>query len=206
MKFTIIVLAFNEEKFIARCLRSLIFQKTQFEFEIIVVNDASTDATLDILERIATNESNIRIINMESNSGIGACAQKGLENVNTQYFTRVDGDDFVSEYFIQIMGMAITGRRLNAVSCDYYITDENSEIIGYGSTTKRAIACGVFYDKDFLIQLGGYNKSLSIYEDIDLNNRLKNATNIVNVPIPLYRYRAHGSNTTGIKEVIGHIT
>ena len=206
MKFTVIVLAFNEERFIERCLRSLIFQKTQYEFEIIVVNDASTDATLEIVERMAKKENNIRVINMKSNSGIGACAQIGLENVNTQYFTRVDGDDFVSEYFLQIMGMTVIDRGLKVAACDYFVTNENSDVIGYGSSANRAIACGVFYDRDFLLQLGGYDKTLNIYEDVDLNKRLKKATEIINVPIPLYRYRAHASNTTGVEEVMGHIT
>ena len=70
MKFTVLVLAFNEERFIERCLRSLMFQKTQYEFEILVVNDASTDATLNIIERLSATVNNIRVINMQTNCSL----------------------------------------------------------------------------------------------------------------------------------------
>lgn len=50
MKLSIIVTAFNEEKYIRRCLDSFTIQKTKFDYEVIIVNDGSTDSTQDIID------------------------------------------------------------------------------------------------------------------------------------------------------------
>ncbi|MBF7103868.1 glycosyltransferase family 2 protein [Pediococcus pentosaceus] len=59
MKLSIVVTAFNEEKYIHRCLDSLAKQKTNFDYEVIIVNDGSTDHTQDVIDQYVANFGNI---------------------------------------------------------------------------------------------------------------------------------------------------
>lgn len=201
MKITVLILAYNEEKFIERCLRSVFSQVTNFDYEVIVVNDASEDATAAILTK---SPFPITVLTNEKNLGIGYSAGLGLQHSTGQYFVRIDGDDYVSEYLLQTLGICIVKRKVSAVSCDYNITDSDSNVIGYGDSQKKPIACGVLYNKDALIEVGGYDASFRIYEDVELRERFSKVGKVINIPIPLYNYRAHGNNSTGLSKVLSH--
>lgn len=90
---TIIIPVYNEEKNIKRCLES-IFNQTFSNFEIIVVNDASTDKTLEELHKLK-KYNNFSIITLDKNSGAGKCRNVGLQKAITPYVTFVDSDDWV---------------------------------------------------------------------------------------------------------------
>lgn len=96
---SVIVPVYNDAANIGRCLSSLINQ-TFKKMEIIVVNDASTDNTLDVLHEYQKMH-HFRIINMTKNSGAGCCRNAGILAANTDYVTFVDSDDWIdiSTYF-----------------------------------------------------------------------------------------------------------
>lgn len=203
MKISVILCCFNEEKYIERALRSVLSQKCEVDYEVIIIDDCSTDSTPRILRHF---EDRVRIFTNTKNMGIGYSSQKGVELSQGHYFVRVDGDDYVSEYFVQILYMAITEGKHAAVSSDYYIVDEFGSKLFYGSAVTNPIACGVIYNKDLLISIGGYEKALALYEDKDLRRRFTAKYPIINLPIPLYRYRAHKDNSTGKQSVLSHGT
>jgi len=205
MQVSIVVCCYNEELLIERCIRSLLSQKTSFDIEIIVVDDCSTDATPKILKKF---ESEVKVLRNSKNLGIGGASQKGLEAARGQFFVRVDGDDYVSEYFIQILMLAILDEVLGrvAVCCDYYIVSEGGKRIGYVSAIERPLACGVLYNRDALLSIGGYNVAMRLFEDKCLRERFEKEFSVINIPIPLYRYRAHGGNSTGEATVLNHIS
>lgn len=90
---SIIVTAYNIEKYIGICLESLINQ-TYKDFEIICIDDGSTDNTLNIIKEKAAKDNRIKYIT-QKNSGVSFSRNKGLELSNGEYILFLDGDDFV---------------------------------------------------------------------------------------------------------------
>ena len=95
-KVSIIVAAYNIEKYIGSCLNSLISQTLQ-DIEIVVVNDGSTDSTLQIIQRYADSDSRILVISQE-NQGLSAARNTGLTRVSGTYVMFVDGDDLLVSF------------------------------------------------------------------------------------------------------------
>ena len=98
---SIIVAAYNEEKYIGRCLRSLLNQTMpQDQYEIIVVNDGSTDRTNFALELF---HDAIRPITNSQNIGLPASINKGILASKAPYVVRVDADDYVNTNFLNFL-------------------------------------------------------------------------------------------------------
>ena len=98
-KVSIIVPVYNVEDYIEKCLDSLVNQ-TLKEIEIIVVNDGSTDSSLEKIEKFAQQDSRIIIINQE-NQGQGAARNSGLNIAKGEYIGFVDSDDYVDLDFYE---------------------------------------------------------------------------------------------------------
>ncbi len=97
-KVSVIVPVYNAEKYLHRCLQSILNQTYQ-NWEAVFVNDGSTDSSLDILQSYADNDSRIRIIN-QPNAGAAAARNHGIELISGEYFLFVDADDYISVDFI----------------------------------------------------------------------------------------------------------
>ena len=93
MKVSVIIAAYNIEDYIERCILSVIKQ-TLKEIEIIVVNDGSTDNTLERVKKLAQNNKNIRIIN-QKNKGLVEARKSGLKIAKGEYILFIDGDDWL---------------------------------------------------------------------------------------------------------------
>lgn len=92
-KVSIIIPVFNTEKYLERCLVSLVNQ-TLKDIEIIIVNDGSTDNSLQIAQRFQDNDSRVKIINQQ-NLKQGAARNNGIKNATGEYIGFVDSDDWV---------------------------------------------------------------------------------------------------------------
>lgn len=196
IKISVVVTNYNYDKYITRCLRSLINQEIDKRiYEIIVVDDKSTDDSVSKLKSyVERNE--IILIKNKKNLGIGGASRVGVDNSRGKYFVRVDSDDFVQPSFLYILYNFL---KFNSdyigVSCDYFVTDNNEKIISRKKFANQTIACGLMLRTSYLEQIGSYNQDKKIFEDEDLFNRL-NKKNIFNLPIPLYNYVQHGSSVT----------
>lgn len=94
-KISIIIPIYNGEKFLNRCLESIINQ-TYNNFEIIIINDGSTDRTQDIIEKYAKKDSRIITIN-KKNSGVSDSRNLGILEATGDYITFVDADDWLEK-------------------------------------------------------------------------------------------------------------
>lgn len=119
MMHSFIVCVYNGEKYITRCLDSLINQKGNVEYEIVIVNDGSSDDSLSILNSYAANHSNIQVIDNESNIGLSASRNKGVELSKGTYFSFIDIDDYISEDYLAIV---------------YYLMREDTDILKFNLT------------------------------------------------------------------------
>ena len=98
-KVTVLIAAYNEEKYIGRCIRSLLDQSfSRDEYEIIVINDGSTDKTSYALSLF---DKAIRVINNKQNLGLPSSLNIAIDKSNADYIVRVDADDFVNKNFLQ---------------------------------------------------------------------------------------------------------
>ena len=97
MKLSIIVPVYNVEGYLLRCLDSCMQQDIpQGEYEIIIVNDGSTDGSLSIAKRYSSEYSNIIIISQQ-NGGLSRARNAGLERATGEYIWFVDSDDYIAE-------------------------------------------------------------------------------------------------------------
>ena len=92
MKVSVILCVYNEEKYVRKAIESILNQ-TLTDLELIIINDGSTDSTLDIIE--SYGDDRIRVVSQE-NIGLGASRNKGLKLAHGDYLTFLDGDDWFS--------------------------------------------------------------------------------------------------------------
>ncbi len=96
MRLSIIVPLYNKEKFIERCLKSLLDQDIPYnEYEIIVVDDGSTDSGNSIVQTYCENHENIHLFSQQ-NQGVSAARNKGIEMAKGKYLHFLDSDDYVA--------------------------------------------------------------------------------------------------------------
>lgn len=114
---SIIIPVYNGESHISKCVSSILSQ-TYKDYEIIIVNDASTDSTLDIITKLSNMSDKIRIISNTTNVGPDLSRKIGIKNANGEFILRIDSDDY------------LCGDNLitNVMS---YFTDDSVDIISF---------------------------------------------------------------------------
>ena len=199
IKISVIVPVYNREKFIGRCLRSLLSQSIGTDsFEIVLVDDGSTDSTKKIYEAFSDE---IKIIKHKKNLGLPTALNTGIKNVKGRFLVRVDSDDYVNSEFLQILFLFISENpNYDAVSCDYLLVDDKEQTIKRYDCLKDPIGCGIMFKTDHLIEIGLYNEKFLLHEEKELRLRFEKKYSINRVPLPLYRYRKHASNITNNKK------
>ncbi|MCI5871924.1 MAG: glycosyltransferase, partial [Streptococcus sp.] len=93
-KVSIIIPVYNTEDYLADCVKSLQKQSLQ-DIEIILVNDASTDRSLEIMTDFQKQDPRIKVISLDSNQGVGEARNQGLKVASGEFIAFVDSDDFV---------------------------------------------------------------------------------------------------------------
>ncbi|GEM_PF-1364259 len=105
-KISVIIAAYNSEKYLEECLKS-IFNQTFKDYEVIVCNDGSTDSTRHICELYASKHDNMILINLEKNEGVAVARNNGLKACKGMYVTFADSDDFAeSNWLSDLIGIA----------------------------------------------------------------------------------------------------
>ena len=149
---SIIVPAYNVEKYIKTCLDSLINQ-TYSNFEIIVINDGSTDQTEKILNEYESNPK-IRIFS-QKNGGLSAARNQGLNLANGELVCFIDSDDSVkSDYLEKLAAPFFEDSNIDITVCGYQEKFENSEI---NHVLKSQKITGAQATKDLLIKQQDFN-------------------------------------------------
>lgn len=124
-KVSIIVPVYNAEKYIERCLDSLINQ-TYSNIEIILVNDGSTDDSKEIMEKIQIQDSRIILINKE-NEGVSESRNIAINKSTGKYIMFVDVDDWIEKNMVQEMVSLIKEQDVDVVRCNFFRNYKNNE-------------------------------------------------------------------------------
>lgn len=144
-KVSIIIPVYNVEKYISRCIESVINQ-TYSNIEIIIVNDGSPDNSLSICESYAKKDKRIKIIT-KLNQGLGEARNTGLENVTGKYVLFVDGDDYIETTLVEkVVYYAIT------YNADFVRFHNYREDIKSGKLyiPHNCLSEGIYYEDDIL--------------------------------------------------------
>jgi glycosyltransferase involved in cell wall biosynthesis len=193
---SIIITTYNYAQYIERAIRSALDQSiSKSDFEIIVVNDASTDATPQILENYSDV---VRVFNLSENVGLSAARNFGIRKARGQNIVFLDADDYLHSESLRVQNLFLNeNNAFDAVAIDYYLVNERGLHIEHVSSNEKPIACGIMFRKDHLYNIGLYDESFSAREEEDLRIRWSNAGyGIYHIPLPLYRYRMHEGNMT----------
>ncbi len=132
-KITVIIACYNVEKYLNKCLDSVINQ-TLLDIEIICINDGSTDNTGNILEEYALKDSRIKVF-YQKNCGYGKAMNVGLENANGDYIGIVEPDDYVDIYMYEDLYRIATENDSDIVKSAFYknIDSPNKKAISINS-------------------------------------------------------------------------
>ena len=200
---SVIVAAHDEERYVGRCIRSLLAQRfPRDKFDIIVVDDGSTDRTPAILTSFGEN---ITVLRNDTNKGLPASLNRAITSTHSKFIVRVDADDYVNANFLDVLYMFLAENpQFDAVCCDYLLVDDREEVLQRCDAGKEPIACGILFRTEQLIDIGLYDESFLRHEDRDLRLRFLDRFTIQQVPLPLYRYRRHDDNITNDHELMSH--
>lgn len=201
MKVSVIIAIYNCERYIGRAIRSLSDQSLRREdYEIIVVDDGSTDHTGQVLESFGDW---IKVITLSEHKGLPYACNKGIREALSRFVVRVDADDYVHEDLLRVEYLYLSfNKHIDAVACDYYVVDDREKIIARKNASTDPIACGIMFRKDNLVTIGLYDESFLMLEDADLRIRYLQKFNIWHIELPLYRYRSHETSMTKDKEAM----
>ena len=198
---------YNGEKYLAESIESILAQ-TYKDFECIIVNNASTDGSLSIMQEYAKKDPRIRLAS-EEKKGLVYALNTGLHLAQGTYIARMDADDsaYADRFekqlkFMEDQNIALCGSWAN-------IIDEHGTITGSIDDLPRAqrirmfallhnpfIHPSVMVRKDILQKVGGYKPFFKHIEDYELWTRIVFKYKTDNIQEPLLRYRVHGSQIT----------
>ncbi|MGL5594128.1 MAG: glycosyltransferase family 2 protein, partial [Cetobacterium sp.] len=118
LKVSVIVPVYNTEKYLKRCLDSIINQSLK-EIEIIVVNDGSTDNSKNIIKSYEKKDSRIKIVN-KPNGGLSSARNEGIKVAKSKYIAHIDSDDWVEYNYLEEMYLKAEKENLDIVISDIY--------------------------------------------------------------------------------------
>ena len=199
MKISVIITCHNYAKYLSRAIRSAIDQTLdKRNYEIIVIDDASTDETKEVMN---SYEGFIRPIFLKENVGLAQARNIGIRAALGRYVINLDADDYFDEKILYIESLFLGHNpEWGAVSCDYIIVDDKEKHIKRVSGKEHPIACGIMLRKDLLYDIGLYDSKFKVREEEELRKRFEKKYTIINLDIPLYRYRRHRKNLTKNKK------
>lgn len=125
-KVSIIIPVYNVEVYVRQCLESIEAQ-TYSDFEVILVDDGSTDNSGKICDEYAGKDSRFVVIH-KLNEGVAKARLTGFEHSKGDYISFIDADDYVSPLYLEILSKPIIENNVDLVSCDLYI-DKDGKII-----------------------------------------------------------------------------
>lgn len=208
---SVILPAYNAQRFLPEAIRSIL-EQTYREFELLIVDDGSTDDTLEIARRLAAGDSRIRVIAAE-HSDLAGALNRGIAEARYEWIARMDADDIAHpERFARQLAAAQAQPEVLVWGAFARHINSAGRVLGVsrtGPTTvseyQQLLAAGqdIFVihptwlaRRQAILQAGGYDPSLNACEDLDLLDRISTAGPIVAIPEPLLDYRVHSASSS----------
>ncbi|RDU24787.1 glycosyltransferase family 2 protein [Anaerosacchariphilus polymeriproducens] len=210
LDLTVIVPCYNVEDFVIECIESILRQQTEYEFEIIIIDDGSTDRTTELLEKFK-EEKRVNII-WKENAGIGAARNTGLRNAKGRYIMFVDSDDILLPNTLQRLLEESKNGTYDIVGGNYQLLFENGRTSDVRYLSNKEHTIDLKENPDYILKLDGvpwikiYKRELwnhilfpeNIYfEDTVLRMTVfRKARYYRHIPFKGYLYRKQGHSIT----------
>jgi len=123
IKFSIIVPVYNVERYLEACLKS-IFAQSYDNYEVLCIDDASTDGSNDILLKYSELYANMHVIQHEQNKGLSAARNTGIKNAIGEYIVFVDSDDMMALGALETLYLEVQNQEYDIVYYNMDIVDE----------------------------------------------------------------------------------
>ncbi len=208
--FSVVTAVRNGEKFIAETLEAILAQ-TYRDFELLIVDDGSTDRTVDIVNQYMKQDNYLRLVNNSNDPGLSQALNCGVSHAKGNWIARCDADDLWKPEKLQIQADFIyswqQAEPIVLLSTSGYTINDASRIIGpfpsYPNTfeefTKHRASyeplmmlhSSVVFNKEIFHQIGGYRYDYIGAEDSDLFTRFSDIGVAMNIDQPLTLYRKH---------------
>lgn len=208
---SIIVPAYNAEAYLGECVRSILAQ-TCSDYELIIVDDGSTDATGDIAHCFAKCDGRIRIVR-QANRGLSAARNAGVDIAKGQFVAFVDADDALHPYFLEYAIGELTKAKADIFSCPFLRIETKDwrelrpqhdcqvirpadaiEAILYQRKNFIGSACAHVFRAE-IVKSERFTEGI-LYEDLDFFYRAYElAGKITHTDFPFYFYRVNQQST-----------
>ena len=125
---SIIIPVYNSEHFLEKCLDSILKQDTQYQYEVICVNDGSEDGSLDILNRYKTQYGDKLVVISQENQGISASRNRGIALAKGRYLGFMDNDDQGEANYMDVLYRTASQTNSDVVQIGYKVVDKDNVI------------------------------------------------------------------------------
>ncbi len=204
-KISVVLPVYNGEKYLREAIDSILKQ-TFNDFELLIISDGSTDGSHEIINEYSDDR--VHFIKNEKNEGLIFTLNRGLKEARGEYIARMDQDDISTRDRLQEQydflernpGVALAGGWAEVI-------DENNNHLGYKRSPSEYylikfellfrnpfIHSTIFFRKEIIQKLGGYNKDYEHAEDYELYSEMSDKYKIVNIPKILLRFRIHSQS------------
>lgn len=202
---SIIIPVYNAEKYIEKCLSSIL-EQTVKNSEVICVNDGSEDNSENILKRLSKQDMRIKVINTK-NYGVSSARNRGLELSLGKYITFVDSDDYIDQNMYSTMISAMEKEKTNLAVCAIQDIGKTTELRSLENINSKfdfinegillASVTNKIFKKSIIDSNNlRFSENAHIGEDLDFAFRyLLAADSITFVNKPFYKYVKHGTNS-----------
>ncbi len=200
---TVYITNHNYGAFIEQAIESVLAQ-TLREFELIVIDDGSTDGSREIIERYRGHPKVIPIY--QQNKGLNVTNNIALRTARGRYIMRLDADDWLDPHAIELMSALLEREpTVGMVFPDYYLVDASGRVMeqvrrhNFDEVTLKdqpAHGAGTMVRRSCLLEMGGYDEAFRCQDGYDLWIRFIEHFEVRNISLPLFYYRQHGNSLT----------
>lgn len=208
-KVSIVLPTYNGAEFIDQSIQSVINQTYQ-SWELIIVDDCSTDSTPEIIREYSNSDNRIRIIRNNNNLKLPASLNVGFSKATGVYYTWTSDDNIFDSDALEVMVEAFSNNpRADLVYCDVRRIDDT----GHPAKAKQfstspqflylynVIQACFLYRSTVHEELGGYDPSLFLVEDYDFWLRAFRKHQFIHIKGPHYSYRMHAKSLSSTREL-----
>lgn len=213
---SVLMPVYNTERYVARAIESML-QQTLTQFELLILDDGSTDGSLQILQAYTAQDKRIRLTSRE-NQGIPRSRNQLLQQAQAEWIAPMDSDDIARPdrlarqvaFLQQHPEVACVGSAYQLIDAQgrllltrFGVPETNAEIqqsllAGLGGIHQP---CAMFR-RSLALAVGGYDETMPVCEDLDLWLRLGEVGELANLPEPLLQYRLHRRSITEQRQAL----